>query len=65
MNYKLILWVCGGLIFLGVLGAAVFKIVQSTETYKAKEQTYHTNEPHFGFMSFGCASYKVEQAKTK
>ena len=63
MNYKVILFICGGIIF-GILGYALYaKLTQSTETYKAKEQSYYTNEPHFGFMSFGCARYQVQPVK--
>lgn len=65
MNIKLILTLGAIILFLVVaVGAYVF-ITRTTETYKAKEQYYHTNEPHFGFLSFGCASFRVEQEKAE
>ena len=49
--------------FLAGLGAVVYKITSSTETYKAKEQTYYTFEPHQTF--FGCANYKAENYRAE
>jgi hypothetical protein len=52
------------IVLIVALGGGIYmKMTQSSETYKAKEQVYYTSEPHFGFMSFGCARYEIKPIK--
>lgn len=48
------------ILFLGVVGSAVYKIIQSTETYKAQEQIYYSPTYNFAPLSFGCANFRAE-----
>ena len=61
MNWKLIGVILGIVLFLGVIGAAVYKIVQKTEGYKTMGNSYYyTFEPH---QTFGCARYIAPENK--
>ena len=65
MTWKTALIIMVVILFLGIVGAAIYKIVSASESQKAKEIINHTSEPHFGLLSFGCASYKVMQAQAE
>jgi len=59
MQFKVILIIAIVIVFLAGLGAVVYQITKSTESYKGG--VFHTFEPHQTF--FGCASYRVTQDK--
>jgi len=61
MNFKIAFIVCLIILF-GVLGWALYvKIIQPSESQKAKAIINYTFEPHQTF--FGCANYKIPQEK--
>lgn len=65
MQWKTVGIICGIILFMGVV-AAVYKIIQKTEGYKTMGNSYYyTNEPHFGWMSFGCNRYILPSEKVK
>ncbi len=57
MNIKLIAIIGAIILILAVAGGIYTVFNRTTETYKAKEQIYHTFEPHFIFG--GCAHYQI------
>jgi hypothetical protein len=65
VNYKAILITIGIILFLGIVGAAVYKIVQTTERYSGREQTFYSPTFNFAPLSFGCGNVKAEGFRTE
>ena len=53
MNWKLVGIILGLILFLGVVGAAVYKIVQKTEGYKTMGNSYYTTYDYHPIALFG------------
>ena len=64
MNWKIAGIILGLLLFLGVMGAAVYKIVQPTEGQKAEKIINHNKTyDYHPVMAFGCMRIPDEDKK--
>lgn len=65
MNWKAVGIIFIVIAFLAGIGAVVYQITKTTEAYKGKEQTFYSPTYNFAPLSFGCANFRAEGAKTE
>jgi hypothetical protein len=60
MTPKIFAYIAGIILLLTLSVGVGYKLMQTTESQKAKEIDNYSFEPHFGLLG-GCASYRVMQ----